>query len=167
MSETSYQEFELFAAYKISIEYPSGWEIQIKALKRNQGVVSFKSKNEECLCTLTWGPLKNIQKKFGDPEEQAQSVIDGFKEKSGIKDFTLLEKRRLTINGHEAAMLRVKAKLKLGSLLSRTWLSSNIQAFYLYCDETERYLIVYALSPPQEDDYLNIFSHMVQSIKCH
>lgn len=167
MSEPSNQEFELFAAYKISIEYPSGWEIQIKTLKHDQGMVSFKSKNEECVCTLTWGPLRDVQKKFSDPEEQAQSVIDGFKEKSGIKDFMLLEKRRLTINGHEAALLRVKARLKLGSLLSRTWLTSNIQAFYLYCDETKRYLIIYALSPPQENSYLTIFSHMVQSLKCH
>ncbi|MHC1601321.1 MAG: hypothetical protein ACXQTI_05945 [Candidatus Nezhaarchaeales archaeon] len=167
MSKALNQGFELFAAYKISIEYPSGWDIQIKILKRDQGAVSFKSKNEECACTLTWGPLKNVQKKFSDPEEQAQNVIEGFREKSGVKDFMLLEKRKLTVNGHEAALLRVKAKLKLGSLLSRTWLSSNIQAFYLYCDETERYFIIYALSPPQEDAYLDIFSHMIQSLKCH
>jgi hypothetical protein len=35
--------YELFAVYGISIEYPSSWSVEVGQLKRDQGVVSFRS----------------------------------------------------------------------------------------------------------------------------
>jgi hypothetical protein len=48
------KRYELFAIYGISIEHPSSWSIEIGPLKRDQGAVSFRSKGEECSCSLTW-----------------------------------------------------------------------------------------------------------------
>lgn len=159
------QAFELFAVYGVSIEYPYGWSVEARALKRDQGLVSFKPNIGEISFTLTWFPLKEVQKKFHDPERQAEDTLKSFKSKSGIKEFELLEKKGMLINGHESILLRVRAKLKRG-FLSRAWLVNNIQVLYVHCEETERCFILYSLSPPQES-YIEMFDRMASSIKCH
>jgi hypothetical protein len=157
--------YELFAVYGISMEYPSSWSVEIGPLKRDQGSVSFRSKHGECSCELTWTPLKEVQKRFRDSREQARKTLDNFKSRSHVEDLEVLEDRSLLVNGHEAAVVRLRAVLKTG-IFSRGRLKSEIQVLYLHCDETQRCFVLLSFGP-QEDKYANIFSHMVYSIKCH
>lgn len=161
-------EYELFAAYKVSIEYPSGWEIQVKKLKLAQGDVVFKNDKEGFTCTLLWGPLKEVKKKFTSAKEQAQRVLEGFEEKKRVKNFKLIEQRSLMINGHDASLIHMRMIIRYGGLIIKTWLHSDVYAFYLHCDESDRYFILYALSPPeQEEKHSKIFNHMIETFKCH
>ncbi|MEM4577077.1 MAG: hypothetical protein QW701_06515 [Candidatus Nezhaarchaeales archaeon] len=160
------QKYEMFAAYGVAVEYPAGWNLDVRVLKRERGVVSFKSGVDENSFTLTWSPLKEVRKKFSSPEEHVEKVLEGFKSKSGVKELEVLEKKELIVNGHEAVLVRVRAKLKV-SLFSRTWLLSNIQALYVHCDESDRCLVAYSVNPSQENMLVKTFEHVVSSIKCH
>jgi len=159
------EEYELFAIYGMSIEYPSGWSIEAGPLKRDQGSVSFRSKGEECSCALTWTPLKEIQKRFRDPWEQARKALDNLKSRGRVEDLEVLEDRSVLVNGHEAALMRLRATLRTG-IFSRGRLRSQIQALYLHCDETQRCFVLFSFGP-QEDKYADIFNHMTYSMKCH
>jgi hypothetical protein len=159
------ESYELFAIYGISIEYPSSWSIEIGSLTRDQGAISFRSKGGECSCSLTWTPLKDIQKRFRDPKEQARNALEGLKRKSRVEDLEVLEDRSEVINGHEAAVMRLKATLKTGAF-SRGRLKSEIQVLYLHCDETQRCFMLF-LFGPQDDRYAHVFNHMTCSMKCH
>jgi len=159
------KEYELFAVYGMSIEYPSSWSIEVGPLKRDQGSVTFRPKGEECSCALTWFPLKEVRKRFRDPKEQARRTLDDFKGRGHIKDLEVLEDRSVLVNGHEAAVMRLRATLKTG-LFSRSRLKSEIQVLYLHCDETQRCFVLFSFGP-QEDKYAGVFNHMASSIKCH
>jgi len=159
------KEYELFAIYGMSIEYPSGWSIEAGPLRRDQGSVTFRPKGEEHSCVLTWTPLNAVQKRFRDPREQARKALDDFKGRSHVKDLEVLEDRSIVVNGHEAALMRLRATLKTG-LFSRGRLKSEIQVLYLHCDETQRCFVLFSFGP-QEDKYANIFNHMACSMRCH
>ncbi|MDI9620207.1 MAG: hypothetical protein QFX33_05345 [Candidatus Nezhaarchaeota archaeon] len=167
MSGDVVEGFEFFAAYKVCIAYPSDWELQINALKRSQGFISFKSKKDErYTCSLTWGPLKDVKKKSESLEGHVESIIGDLKNKRGIKNFKLLEEKKITVNDHEAMLFRAEVDFRSGALFSKTCISTVIQALYLYCEESERYLILYALSPIG-DEFFSAFNYMVESLRCH
>lgn len=164
--EEDKQKYELFAAYGVVVEYPAGWNLEFRVLKRERGVVSFKSGIDESSFTLTWSPLKEVRKKFSSPEEHVEKVLEGFKSKSGVKELEVLEKRELIVNGHQAVLVRVRAKLRT-SFFSRAWLLSHIQALYIHCDESDRCLVTYSVSTSQENKLFRTFEHVVSTIKCH
>jgi hypothetical protein len=105
--------YELSAVYGISIEYPSSWSVEVGQLKRDQGVVSFRSGGEECSCTLACSSLEEVRG-FRDPGEQARSALDDLKSRSRVEDLQVLEDRSVVVNGHEAVAMRLRATLKTG-----------------------------------------------------
>jgi len=159
------EDYELFAIYGVSIEYPSDWNIEVGPLKRDRGSVTFRSKDGGLSCALSWIPLKEVQKRFRDPKEQARKALDDVRGKSGVKDLEVLEDRGMFVNGHEAAIMRLRATLKAG-VFSRSHFKSEIQVLYLHCDETQRCFVLFSLGP-QEDKYAHVFNHMACSMKCH
>jgi hypothetical protein len=125
--------YELFTVYGISIEYPSSWSVEVRRLKRDQGVVSSRSGGEECSCTLAWSPLEEVRRRFRDPGEQVRNALDDLKSRSRVEDLQVLEDRSVVVNGHEAVAMRLRATLKTG-VFSRGRLKSEIQVLCVHSD---------------------------------
>jgi hypothetical protein len=91
--------------------------------------------------------------------------LDSLKSRKRVENLEVLEDRSIVVNGHEAAVMRLRATLKTRAF-SRACLKSEIQVLYLHCDETQRCFVLLSFGP-QDDKYADIFGHMTCSMKCH
>jgi hypothetical protein len=161
--------FDTFAIYEFAISYPDTWTIELNPRsEKMRGDVAFKSEQKDAIF-VSWRPLDEAFKKFNSLKRLADDWL-----KTTIaqmaKNVQTLEYKEILMNDHEAYFAHVKRTIEQQFLLKTHQIEQELMASHLFCKETNRYFIIYVLTPIQQRIQINlfeIFHYMIHSFRCH
>ena len=164
-------KFEPFCLYGFCVNYPITWKVEIDPLSnRNKGNVAFKSPKNTYIF-VSWGSLKKARKSYSSIDEHVNGVLRDIKKSQGVKKVELILSKPIEINTHKAKLTHVKLILSRFSILPfiKTKKSEQeIRSLHLYCDDSERYFVIYGTTTPEKsDEQGDIFMSMIKSFQCH
>ena len=160
-------EFEHFAAYGFSVDYPRDCTIEMRPKSaRNGGEVAFRLSRENVFF-LSWGPLEKV-KKFDGVDAHADYSIDRIRKNKEAK-IRESKRERMEVNGHPSPFNHVWIEVaKRGVLFSMSRSSYETRSLHLHCENSSRYFILYVQGTTQASGLQgSVMTRMVQSFACH
>jgi hypothetical protein len=160
-------EFEHFAAYGFSVDYPTDCLIEMKPrANREVGEVAFKFPRGNVFF-LTWGQLGQVEK-FHGAEGHADFSIDRIRKNRDAK-ITNLKRDSIEVNGHPAPFNRVWVEVvRRGLILGSTRRAHEIRSIHVHCENTGRYFLMYVQGAAETSDQQeSVMARMALTFKCH
>ncbi|MFQ5763077.1 MAG: hypothetical protein ACE5PO_08590 [Candidatus Bathyarchaeia archaeon] len=160
---------ELFAIYGLAISYPELWDVTVgRKLDRFEGGVIFRSPEKDILISFAWS-LPDVVEEGETPslEEGMNRTLQEISRARGVKKVNVLEENKLKVNDHECILKSVDVTVATGALLRGTFAQRRGMLAHLYCDKTERYLILYGVPSDKAEEQTEIFNEMLKSLACH
>jgi hypothetical protein len=118
---------------------------------------------------LSWGDLVKAQSKFRTVEEHAKHSVDMIGKSSRVKNLEMVTQELFEVNSHRAAYNHIKLdEMSIGLFRARKSASRQAFSLHVYCDNSSRYYVLYALpSPNAPEDFGDLVLRMIKSLKCH
>lgn len=162
-------ERELFAIYGLAISYPALWDVTVgRKLDRFEGGVIFRAPEKDILISFAWS-LPDVVEEGETPslEEGMNRTLQEISRARGVKNANVLEVNKTRVNGHDCIVKSVDVTVATGALLRGAFVQRRGMLAHLYCDKTERYLILYGVPSDKAEEQAGIFNEMLKSLVCH
>lgn len=160
-------EFENFAAYGFSVDYPKTGIIELKPKSvRDEGEIAFKYQRENVFF-LSWGPLAKV-KRFQTVEDHAAYSIERIRKnrEAKIKD---RKEETFQVNGHSSSFNQLWVDVERRGLLFGVSRSSHeIRSIHVHCGNSSRYFMIYVQGATELSELQgSVMDRMIQTFKCH
>ena len=161
-------ETEVFSVYGFGLRIPNDWRVEFNPKgDRIKGDVAFHTPKKNRIF-ISWGPLEEANKRFKTVEEQRDWGVKQMEKSRGIKEVTISESKPINVCGHRALLSRIIAT-EGGGFLSPKQSDRVVNSMYLYCPNSSRYYVLYAVlnCPEEYPDFSKLFDTVAQSMVCH
>ena len=159
--------YELFSMYGFSIEYPDTWEVELnRKSERTVGDVVFRTARHRIF--LSWGPLEQVQEKYGSLGGQAEACIKKVRKGGDVRKLQTVEHSGTSVNGHEAIFNRFRVTLGVSFYAMRT-AYRELSSVHLHCENTGKFFVLYEsiMGSDTVTGLETIFGHMKDTFRCH
>jgi len=161
------EHFEKLSVFNFSTVYPSVCRLEFnRKSKRDSGDIAFHFPDKNKVF-LTWGELERARKKFETLEEYAENSIEIVKKSA--KTFERVPPYSLTLNSHNAIYNETSVSERSPGLFGagRQPIKHGTFSIHLYCEESSRFFVIYALFGSADESFREIFMKMANSFRCH
>lgn len=167
MQQVPVKGYELFSIYGFNIEYPDTWEVELNPKsERTAGDVVFKALHHRVF--LSWGNLNSAKEKYGSLDKHVDAGIQKVKKGGDVRKLETLERRSISINGHEAIFSRYRVTLGVSFYAMRT-AYREVSSVHAHCEQTGKFFVLYesVMGSSALTDSETIFEHMKMTFRCH
>ena len=162
--------FYPYAAYNISTVYPSDWRVELNPKSDNfEGDVVFHSPKGDKIY-ISWGKLEKAKERFEDLEEHTKVSIERLRKTRDVVNMNVLDKRDGSIYGHRAILSQIEISTAIPTFSlfgSKRTDKRLVLSAHFYCEQSERYVVLYSLSRESEENIEPLFREVAQNLKCH
>lgn len=160
-------EFERFAIYGFSVDYPVGTVVELNPKStRDDGDVAFKYHRANVFF-LNWGPLAKVEK-FQGVEGHASYSMDRIRKNrdAKIKDHI---QDTIKLNGHSSPFNHVWVNMeRRGALFGVSKSSHEIRSIHVHCTNSSRYFMIYVQGATELSELQGaVMDRMIQTFRCH
>ena len=154
--------------YGFSVDYPEECRVEFNSKSRREsGDVAFRFP-ENTRIFLSWGELEKVTKRFNSAEEHANYSLDAMKKGKNVKNFERVSRDTISVRSHRASVNKVKFDEKeMRFIPGSKDLPREAYSFHVHCDKSNRYFVIYTMSPANETRFSRIMDSMRDSFKCH
>ena len=154
--------------YGFRIEYPEECRVEFNSKSRREaGDVAFRFP-ENTRIYLSWGELEKVAKRFNSAEEHANYSLEAMQKGKNVKNFERVYRDVIPMHSHKGSVNKVKFDEKgVRFIPGSKDLPREAYSFHIHCDKSNRYFILYGMTPANEARYGRIMDSMRESFKCH
>ena len=158
---------EMLMLYGFSFEYPASAKIEFNPkFSREAGDVAIKLPGAHNTF-VSWGNLEKLKKKLPTVEEHASYSLERAR-KNLQGTLTVVEKTRVTVNGHDSEYNHVRVDRSRRGLFGSVVQVQELHSLHIHCPETSRYFVIYGSTAPESaESQGQTVSTLVRSFRCH
>ena len=154
--------------YGFRIDYPEECRVEFNSKSRREaGDVAFRFP-ENARIYLSWGELEKVAKRFNSAEEHANYSLEAMQKGKNVKNFERVHRDTIPTHSHKGTLTKVKFDEKgVRFIPGSKDLPREAYSFHVHCDKSNRYFILYGMTPANEARFGRIMDSMRESFKCH
>jgi hypothetical protein len=159
-------EMDKLLVYGFSFEFPKTSKLEFNPkFKREDGDVAVKTP-EKAVVFVSWGDLEKVKKRAPTIEDHAKFSLDRVS-KSVQGKMTVVEKKEITVNGHDALSNYVRVEVPRRGLFGKGT-QQEVRSVHVHCDKSGRYFVIYATCTPQNsEEQGRTVEGICETLRCH